>query len=89
MHGHGTEGFVFHLLAEYEVGEHGTCTSNRILLMNESVVWQKSLMLKLRYLWEIQQGQGLCVVTVILEGKLEETTAQAAGEKVHDASCKR
>jgi len=28
------------------------------------------------------QGQGLCVVTVILEGKLEEMTAQAAGEKV-------
>lgn len=32
--------------------------------------------------WSTSQGQGLCVVTVILEGKLEEMTAHAAGEKV-------
>ena len=32
--------------------------------------------------------QGLCIVTVILEGKLEETIAQVADEKAHDASCK-
>ncbi|KAG0586431.1 hypothetical protein KC19_2G090200 [Ceratodon purpureus] len=31
---------------------------------------------------QLKKGQGLCVVTVILEGKLEEMTAQAAGEKV-------
>lgn len=33
-----------------------------------------------------KQGQGLCVVTVILEGKLEEMTAQAAAEKVRNHS---
>lgn len=34
-----------------------------------------------------EQGQGLCVVTVILEGKLEEVTAQASAEKVAINTC--
>jgi amino acid transporter len=31
---------------------------------------------------QLKKGQGLCVVTVILEGKVEEMVAQAAGEKI-------
>lgn len=31
---------------------------------------------------QLKKGQGLCVVTVILTGKLDEMTAQAAGEKI-------
>lgn len=31
---------------------------------------------------QLKKGQGLCVVTVILEGKLEEVTAQASAEKI-------
>jgi hypothetical protein len=31
---------------------------------------------------QLKKGQGLCVVTVILEGKLEETSAQTAAERV-------
>ena len=35
---------------------------------------------------QLKKGQGLCVVTVILEGKLEEMIAQAAGEKVNSCT---
>ncbi|XP_024400955.1 uncharacterized protein [Physcomitrium patens] len=31
---------------------------------------------------QLKKGQGLCVVTVILEGKVEEMTAQASAEKI-------
>jgi len=36
---------------------------------------------------QLKKGQGLCVVTVILEGKLEETSAQTAAERIELENC--
>ncbi|KAJ7516469.1 hypothetical protein O6H91_22G059400 [Diphasiastrum complanatum] len=36
---------------------------------------------------QLKKGQGLCVVTAILEGRIEETRAQVAAEKVHLENC--